>query len=151
MSAVLIDLDKFGFINENFGALLGDRILHQVGQILKAAVGEADLVGRYAGERFLAVLVDIGPRGALKSIELMRQTIDKTTFLHEAERIKATVGCAVAEVKPEDKYMDVLERLEKMMKIVKEAGHNRTFQYIDRSAEPVESPSFGAAENEIVI
>jgi diguanylate cyclase (GGDEF)-like protein len=87
MSAALIDLDRFAGINEEYGTLLGNRMLHQIGQILKSKSGEADLLGRYSGDRFLAVLLDVGPRGALKSIELMRQTIGKTTFLHEAEKI----------------------------------------------------------------
>jgi diguanylate cyclase (GGDEF)-like protein len=151
ISAVLFDVDRFSLFNENHGPLLGDKVLYQIGQILKAGFGETDLFGRFAGQRFLAVLLDVGPRAALRNIELMRQTIEKTVFIHDEEQIKMTVGCAITEIKPDDTYIGVLERLEKTLKTVKEAGANRTFMHIGRDVERVESPSFGAESNEIVI
>jgi diguanylate cyclase (GGDEF)-like protein len=151
MSAVLFDLDKFSEINEHYGPLLGDRILYQIGQILKSKMGEADLLGRFAGQQFLAVMLDVGPRAALKSIELLRQTIEKTTFLHEERKIKVSVGGAITEVESDDEYIEVLDRLEKTMSMVKEAGPNRAFLHDGREAKPVESPNFGAEAEEIVI
>jgi diguanylate cyclase (GGDEF)-like protein len=151
MSAVLFDLDKFSAVNERYGPLLAERILYQVGQILKSAAGEADLVGRFAGQQFLVVILDAAPRAALKSIELLRQTIEKTTFLHEEEKIKVTVSDAITEVKPDDEYMAVLDCLERTMETVKEAGPNQSFLHDGQDAKLVESPSFGAKENEIVI
>jgi diguanylate cyclase (GGDEF)-like protein len=152
MSAVLLDMDKFNVVNENYGPLLGDRIIYQLGQIMKSAIGEADLLGRFSGHQFLAVLLDVGPRAALKTVERIRQIIEKTTFLHEAEKIKITVGGAITEIKPDDEdFMAVLDRLEKTMKTVKESGPNRTFLNDGPGAEPVESPNFGAEANEIVI
>jgi diguanylate cyclase (GGDEF)-like protein len=151
LTAAMFDLDRLGAINEHEGPLLGDRILHQVGQILKSTVGDGDLLARYAGDRFVAVWLDLGPRAALKNIERARQTIEKTTFIHDAEKIKATVGCAIAEVAPDQGYMDVLNCLERTMKIVKDAGPNRSYFHDGRSAEPVKSPSFGAEATEIVI
>jgi diguanylate cyclase (GGDEF)-like protein len=151
LTAAMFDLDRLGSINEHQGPLLGDRILHQIGQILQSTVGEGDVLARYSGNRFVAVLLDVGPRAALKIIERARQTIEKTTFVHDAERIKVTVGCAIAEVTPDEGYMDVLSCLERTMKIVKDAGPNRSYFHDGRSAEPVKSPSFGAEANEIVI
>lgn len=152
MSAVLFDADKFGAVNEDYGPLLGDRILYQLGQILKSGFGEENLLGRFAGNRFLAVLLDAGPRAALKSIERIRQTVEKTTFLHEDRTIKITVGAAITEVKPDDgEYIAVLERLEKTMKTVKENGPNRAFLCDGHTPEPVESPNFGVEADEIVI
>lgn len=150
MTAAMFDLDRLGWINEHHGPLLGDRILNQIGQILKSSVAEGDLLGRYAGDRFLAVFLD-GPRATMKNVELARQTIEKSTFVHEQQRIKVTVGCAIAEVRPDQGYMEVLDCLETTMKIVKDAGPNRTFTHDGKTAEPVKSPSFGAEASEIVI
>jgi diguanylate cyclase (GGDEF)-like protein len=152
MSAVLFDADRFGAVNENHGLLLADRILYQIGQILKSGFGEENLLARYAGNRFLAVLLDVGPRAAVKSIERMRQTVEKTTFLHENQKIKITVGAAIAEVKPDDdEYIAVLDRLEKTMKTVKESGPNRAFLHDGSHPESVASPNLGAEGIEIVI
>jgi diguanylate cyclase (GGDEF)-like protein len=151
MSAVLFTVDKFGVVNESLGPLLGDRILNQIGLTIKSAFGDKDLFGRYAGHRFFAVVMDVGPRAALKNIEMIRQTIEKTTFIHEEQKIKVTVSCAITEIMRDDQYMDVLNRLEKTMKTVNSAGTNHTYLNNGSETEAVESPSFGAESNEIVI
>jgi PleD family two-component response regulator len=109
------------------------------------------LLGRFGGQRFLVVAVGIGPRAALTSIERMRQTIEKTTFIHEEEKIKVTLSGAITEVKPDDAYINVLERLEKTIKLVKEAGPNHTFQFEKGNATPIASPNFGVDAVEIPI
>jgi hypothetical protein len=81
----------------------------------------------------------------------MRQTIEKATFLYEDKKLQLTVGGVFVEIKPSDEYHSVLERMEKTMKLVKEAGSNHTYQHSDRDPEPVESPSFGAEEKDISI
>jgi diguanylate cyclase (GGDEF)-like protein len=151
MSFASFDVDKFGALNDQYGPMLCDRILFQIGQILQSAVGKADLVGRYAGQRFMVALLDAGPRAALKSIELMRQSIEKTTFLYEDKKIKLTVGGVFVEIKPSDDYVAVMERMEKTMKLVKEKGPNHTYLHSGRDPEPVESPSFGAEEKDVSI
>jgi diguanylate cyclase (GGDEF)-like protein len=151
MSAMLFDVDRFGALNEKFGPAIAERIFYQVGQILKTEIGESDLLGRFGGQRFLVVAVGIGPRAALTSIERMRQTIEKTTFIHEEEKIKVTLSGAITEVKPDDAYINVLERLEKTIKLVKEAGPNHTFQFEKGNATPIASPNFGVDAVEIPI
>jgi diguanylate cyclase (GGDEF)-like protein len=151
MSAALIDLDAFGGVNERHGSLLGDRILYQVGQLLQPAAGSADMLGRFAGQRFLLVMLDIGPRAAVKHVEFLRQTLEKAAFLHEGVKIKLTAGASITEVKPEDNYAAVLERLESAMKTVKPLGPNRACLHDGHRAAPIESPNLGAEERDIVI
>jgi diguanylate cyclase (GGDEF)-like protein len=151
MSAMLFDMDRFGALNEKYGPSIAERIFYQVGQVLKSEIGESDLLGRFAGQRFLVVTLGVGPRAALTSIERIRQTIEKTTFVHETEKIKVTLGGAITEVKPDEAYVDMLERLEKTIKLVKEAGPNHTFQFDKGNALPVASPNFGVEAVEIPI
>jgi diguanylate cyclase (GGDEF)-like protein len=151
VSAALFDVDRFGKINEDFGPLIGDRILTHIGKILKEGIGKADLVGRFAGQRFLIITLDAGSRATLKTTEFLRQTVEKSTFIHEDARIQVTVSAAFTEVKPDDWYEAVLERLEETMEKVKQAGPNHTFLHNGKNIEPVQSPNFGAQNIEITI
>jgi diguanylate cyclase (GGDEF)-like protein len=147
----LVDLDGFGSVNEQHGSLIGDRILHRVGQLLAEAAGPADLVARYAGQRFALVLADSGPRAAIKGLELFRQTLERTTFRHEDKKIRLTACGAVTEAQSDDAYDQVFARLEEALKQAKQAGPNRSVSADRGGTEPIESPNLGAKYVEITV
>lgn len=64
LSVVLFDLDHFKQINDRFGHPEGDRILSEVGALLKAHTRVGDIIGRYGGDEFLLLLPDTGLREA---------------------------------------------------------------------------------------
>ncbi len=151
MSAVLFDLDGFGRLNEEHGPTIGDRILAQLAQYLEQAVGEADLVGRFAGQRFLVMMLDAGPRAATKSAELIRQSVEKFTFRHGDEEIGVTMTAAITEVTPEDTHEALFARLEKALWRAKQAGPNHAVFHDGQQADLIESPNLGATSLEISI
>lgn len=151
MSAVLFDLDAFGHLNERYGALACDKILYQIAQVVQGKAGEADLVGRFAGQQFLLVIVDVGPRKAVKSAEFIRQSIERITFLSGDHEIRVTAGGGITEVVADDTHEALFTRLEQALRGAKEAGPNRSFLHDGRKAELVESPSLGAEYVEIPI
>ena len=153
MSAALFDIDGIGPINERYGSLPGDRIIREIGRFLENSVSTGDLVGRYAGQRFLVVQVDIGPRAALKNFETMRQSIEKTTYIQDDQPIKVTLTGGITEVVHDDTDVGLLERLETTLEAAKESGRNRSFALdlgqLDAEPTLVESPSFGAKETDV--
>ena len=151
MSAALLDLDAFGQVNERYGALVCDKILYRIAQLIQGKLGEADLVGRFAGQQFLLMILDVGPRKALKSIELIRQSIERITFLSGDEEIRVTVGGGITEVASDDTQEAMLKRLEQALHEAKQARPNRSFLHDGEQAELVESPSLGAEYVEIPI
>jgi len=151
MSAVLFDLDDFDHVNQSHGSLVGDRILYQFAQMLKASFGKGDLLGRYAGQRFLAVICDVGPRTATKNAETIRQTLEKTTFVSGKNEINVTTCLGLTEVKPQDTEAAVFGRLEKALAEAKKARPNCAFFHDGEDPELVESPNFGAKPVEIEI
>lgn len=156
ISALLFDLDDFGLRNEEHGCLVGDRVLYQIAQVLNSNAGSSDMVGRFAGQRFLLMSVDSGPRAAIKVAETIRQTIEKVVFVQGGKRFTLTASGAITEVSPEDEtYLDVFERVERSMKAAKKAGRNCVFgcqrNELDAEPERIKAPSFGVEEQEIEV
>ncbi|MEE8451405.1 MAG: GGDEF domain-containing protein [Thermoguttaceae bacterium] len=152
MNAVLFDIDGFGKINEDYGSLVGDRILYNFADLLREKVSSADLLGRYAGQRFMVIVLDVGPRTATKTAETIRQGLEGITFINaKLEEIQATVSAGLTEVKPEDTVEILFERLEKTLEEAKRDGANRSFFHDGDEMTLVESPNLGAETREIQV
>lgn len=151
MLAMLFDIDRFGAVNQKYGPLLGDLVLCQVAQYLQNSIGKADMLGRYAGQQFLTMVLDIDSSAVLKNAELWRQSIEKIVFLHEVLSICITVSGAVTVIGPSDTYPAILERLENMIRQVKEMGGNRIFFHNGTKSAPVEPHDIKLPQVEIVV
>lgn len=149
LCAALWDLDAFGRINEQHGSRVGDRILMHTAELIQGLVGEADLPARYAGQRFFVMLVDTGPRGATKTVELIRQSLARVTFRHQGREIRVTACGALAEVESGEAPEQLFARLEEALRAAKQAGPNRTFFHNGRRPEPIEAPNLGAEYREV--
>ena len=79
-SVVMMDLDNFKLFNDTYGHVVGDQVLQKVSSILGAAVRRADLVGRYGGDEFVAVLPDTDAIGAMRTVERIRKTMRESGF-----------------------------------------------------------------------
>jgi diguanylate cyclase (GGDEF)-like protein len=149
--AMLFDIDGFGVTNYKFGLVAGDRILYQIAQYFQTSIGKSDIVGRYSGQQFLIMALDVDTHTALKFAETQRQSIEKILFLHENKPIHITVSGAVTIVALDETYPAVFERLENIIGQVKHTGPNRLFFHNGTNTAPVESHNLGLQETTIVI
>lgn len=151
MNAVLFDLDDFGDVNEEHGLQPGDRILYHLARLMEDAADKADLVARVGGQRFMMVMLDVGPRTATKNAEQIRQSIEKLKFTDGDREIRVTVSSGLTEVQPSDTSETVFERLEDALKKAVGAGGNQAFFHDGAEPEPVDPPNFAPEEIEIRI
>lgn len=94
-SLAFIDLDLFKNVNDTHGHLIGSSVLREVGELLRRCVRDADLLFRYGGDEFTALLVETDSRGAKVVAERIRKAVEE--HLYDAGqgktcRVTATVG-----------------------------------------------------------
>jgi diguanylate cyclase (GGDEF)-like protein len=94
VSLMLCDVDHFKRINDRFGHEAGDAVLRTVAGTLRAALRETDLLGRWGGEEFIAVLVETDGPAAGEIAERMRAAVAATLFDTLPERMTISLGVA---------------------------------------------------------
>jgi diguanylate cyclase (GGDEF)-like protein len=95
LGLVIIDLDNFKAINDNFGHLAGDEVLQQVSSRFKSQIRDSDAIGRFGGEEFLVVLFPSDQNQIEETAERLRRVISNTPFFlkeMEAEYINVTAS-----------------------------------------------------------
>ena len=96
MACLLLDIDHFKRINDTYGHAAGDAVLRQLAELLKRASRAEDLVFRYGGEEFAAVLPNATARAAVQIAERIRSLVEKYSFLWEGQTIPVTLSIGVA-------------------------------------------------------
>ena len=112
---VFIDLDHFKEINDNHGHLAGSNTLKEVADILIKSVRSADMVFRYGGDEFTALLVETDKEGAYTVAERIRKNIADHIFQKDTiayEKLTATIGFATFPENAEEKkaLMDLADK-----------------------------------------
>ncbi len=96
LSVMMIDLDRFKRINDTYGHLVGDRVLQQLGDLLRRQVRTVDAVARYGGEEFVVLLPETDTEGAVVFAERIRQAVEEYDFSDGNESVRVTVSIGVA-------------------------------------------------------
>ena len=124
-AAIMLDLDHFKRINDNYGHLIGDEVLREIANRLRAAVHHGDLIGRYGGEEFF-LFVTADPHNAHQLAEQLRATIAATPMITNAGPVHATTSIGIAQMRPSDRDIDaLLARADAALYQAKHQGRNR--------------------------
>ncbi|HWF92563.1 MAG TPA: diguanylate cyclase [Terriglobales bacterium] len=94
MSVIMIDIDHFKRLNDEFGHLLGDEVLRQVSSIFNQQVRKMDVVCRYGGEEFAILLSQTDPQYSLTIAEKLRTTVDSWSFPGVPQSVTISAGAA---------------------------------------------------------
>lgn len=112
-----IDLDLFKNINDSYGHLVGSNLLREVGLVLRECVREADMLFRYGGDEFTALLVETDSNGARVVAERIRRRLENHKFTVKDDQtcsITATVGHATYPIHATTLH-DMIELADKAM------------------------------------
>jgi diguanylate cyclase (GGDEF)-like protein len=124
MSLIMLDIDHFKRMNDEFGHLLGDEMLRTVSSILKQQLRKMDMVCRYGGDEFAIVVPETSGESAMKVAEKLRRQVE-THFFPGVPR-SVTISCGVADYPTHGITRDeVVAAADAALYIAKQAGRNR--------------------------
>jgi diguanylate cyclase len=124
---LMVDVDNFKTINDQYGHLIGDKMLKFVSETLKKMVKGKDLVARYGGDEFSIILEDTPESGAFILAENIRKEIEKSKLKRIAtgELLGSyTVSIGLASMQPGDDKDSLIGRADKALYDAKESGRN---------------------------
>jgi len=123
---LLIDIDHFKRVNDTYGHNVGDRMLKMIATTLSACTRSFDLVGRWGGEEFLALVasVDVGHLAAIGN--RYRLLVEKSSLpMPEGPALHVTISVGGTLARKEDTEETLLERADRLMYRSKASGRNR--------------------------
>ena len=124
-AVVMFDLDFFKKVNDNYGHEAGDAVLSAFGKILKSESRSVDIVGRFGGEEFLAILSETDTKGGVIFAEKVRKHVQKSRFMYKGKRINVTISSGVAERAKHVSLSAALNSADEYLYIAKKSGRNR--------------------------
>lgn len=132
LSLIFLDIDFFKLINDNYGHLVGSKVLVEMGQIIINLLRTIDIVARYGGDEFVIVLPQTTPKDAVAIAERIRVTIERHTFMKsEGLNLKITSSFGVAAYPESAKNKeDLLRVADEAMYRVKHSTRNAVFAII---------------------
>lgn len=155
LAVVMLDVDHFKSINDNYGHPAGDSVLKAVARLVKSNCRDVDLPVRYGGEEFLIVLPEINQEGAAVVAERIRKSLSQEIIHHEDIQISVTGSFGIAAF-PEDAHnqQQLLDLADKALYLSKRLGRNQVHTAGDLMFEeisptkPVEQPSRAEAQHD---
>lgn len=119
---VMIDIDHFKRVNDDFGHEEGDRVLIALVALLQQRLRRTDRFCRYGGEEFVAILNEIELPQAIQLAESFCQQVRETQL---TERCRITISCGVAQVQRGDTLLEWLHRSDMALYRAKTSGRDR--------------------------
>ena len=125
LSVLLIDIDYFKKVNDQFGHPIGDEVLMSVAVDLANGLRESDLIGRYGGEEFLALLPMADLNEAKIIAERLRAQVANSVVFQEKYGFGVTVSIGLAEFSLNETELELIARVDKVLYAAKNNGRNR--------------------------
>ena len=119
---VLLDIDHFKLVNDNYGHPVGDQVLIEFARLLTNNVRHIDITGRWGGEEFLIICRNTEMVTARTLVETLRGRISQHTFPVIGSK---TSSFGITEYKKGDSIMQMMSRVDKALYRAKRAGRNR--------------------------
>ena len=126
LSLAIFDIDFFKKINDKYGHLAGDGVLKSFASLLMDRVRESDIVVRYGGEEFIAILPETDMKRAFVAIEAIRKMVETMEIsIEEDTVISITISIGIAEYNYNETLDQLIKRADEALYLAKKRGRNR--------------------------
>ncbi|MEM1251381.1 MAG: ammonium transporter [Cyanobacteria bacterium P01_H01_bin.21] len=121
---LMIDIDHFKRINDEFGHAQGDVVIRSVAKTCSSLLREHDVMGRFGGEEFVVLLSNISLNKACAIAERLRQQVEQLWRMDMPHRMQVTVSIGIAEMQPNEALETTLQQADKALYQAKAQGRN---------------------------
>lgn len=129
LSVVMLDIDNFKKVNDNYGHLTGDQVISSLANLLKQQLRKTDIIGRYGGEEFLLILPDCNQQQAFGLVEQLRQSFASLPFSFDYQTFHCTFSAGICQATATDQTDQLIDQADKALYASKHAGRNQTQLY----------------------
>ena len=127
VTLVMLDIDLFKKVNDSYGHAMGDVVISSIAMLLKRQLRQSDIIGRYGGEEFVAVLPDCDLEAAATIMNKIRERFADIHFNHEGKAFSCTfsAGIACSEATPTQSATELLDLADQALFVSKRNGRNQ--------------------------
>lgn len=122
---LFIDIDNFKHVNDRYGHAAGDGVLRMVAHKLRTGTRSYDTVGRWGGEEFVVILVNVNDFQLLTIAERVRTAVANAKMTRDQDSLGVKISIGATLIRPEDKVESAIARADGFMYTSKEGGGNR--------------------------
>ncbi|MDF1616628.1 sensor domain-containing diguanylate cyclase [Petrocella sp. FN5] len=126
---ILLDIDHFKHVNDNFGHQTGDKTLYDLSRLMEKSVREIDILGRWGGEEFIIIAPKTDMQGAFILAEKLRKKIETYNF-EKIDTLTCSFGVAIWE--GDEEPASVISRVDKGLYEAKAKGRNRVVKVLKK-------------------
>ena len=121
---LFIDIDRFKLINDTYGHVTGDEVLKMVSKTLANSLRPFDILGRWGGEEFIAIIANVDDEMLSSIAERCRFLVEHSGLPDELGSVKVTVSIGATLSRPDDDMLKLIKRADGLMYRCKEFGRN---------------------------
>ncbi len=114
-SIVMLDIDNFKWVNDNYGHVFGDKLLRDCAALMTEAVRASDIVVRFGGDEFLVVIPEHDSTMCQEIIDRIRDRIDTWNLSYSSSEYSLAVSAGCANYLPGKEIMNVLKEADNRM------------------------------------
>lgn len=143
LSIFMLDLDHFKKINDTHGHLAGDKVLKEISHLVKRNMRSGDVLTRYGGEEFIAILPETDRTKAIELADRLRSKIANWPIVYENTMINVTASFGVSQLEPNTDLTKIINDADTMLYKAKLNGRNTVMpgvmKIIEQKVENIQS------------
>ena len=125
LSYVMIDIDLFKLINDNYGHLTGDQVLKSLARMLKERLRKSDQIGRYGGEEFGIIMPDTDANSAHAIVDDIRSRFAQLVFQSDDQKFSCSFSAGIASAEMFNQDKPLIEAADEALYQAKDNGRNQ--------------------------
>lgn len=124
LSLLLIDIDKFKYVNDTFGHKAGDKVLQTIAKLMSSRIRDTDYVARYGGDEFVILLPGTSAEDAVAVAQSFCNAVKRCDFHSRGQSVEVSLSIGIAEFRKGESSDALFQRADAAMYEVKNTGRN---------------------------